>query len=136
MKKTLHPYNYAKFIFHTNGSAFLQGIPITKNSKKIGSLPMAFRNPSYPPHGTGTFTDNFYLGVNIGHIKNKINKFFFSPKLPSPTVNGQKAKKYKKKFILFLNTDIYVHELWLRKKKITDQNIETPLSKFKQKYKI
>lgn len=29
MKKTIHPYisTKAKFIFHTNGSAFLQGIP-------------------------------------------------------------------------------------------------------------
>lgn len=53
MKKTLHPNNYnnAKFIFHTNGSAFLQGIPLTKNS--TFSLPMAFINPSYPAPSFG-----------------------------------------------------------------------------------
>lgn len=141
MKKTLHPYNNAKFIFHTNGSAFLHGIPITKNTKKIGSLPMAFINLSYPPHETGTLIDSLNFAENIGHMKilrcanpskNKIEKCYLTPKMPY----GQQTKKYKENRFTFLNTDTYSNELWLRKKRITDQNIETPLSKFKQKYKI
>ena len=137
MKKNIHPFYNAKFIFHTNGSAFLQGVPIKNKS----SLKNALTNSCSLEGHKNTWlkkyhpnTSHLWFDNNVS-IKNQ-DLVYLAPTFEIKYFLNIKQNQDYKFGVQVLNVDTYTHQVWVRKKISANQNVETPLSKFKLKYNI